>query len=438
MINNLYQRFNDNINNQDLMLNADSFAIAVSGGSDSIALLLLAKKFANKNNKNIIALTVDHKLRENSGIENIKVQELCKSLGIIHKSFFWDSNSIESGIEAKAREARYELMTQFCVINNIKCLLVGHTLDDRIENFFIRLSRGSGIHGLSSNNIMYFNNIAILRPLSNIAKQELIDFLSIEKIDFSTDESNLNPKYSQRNEIRYKLESFLDSNFIDKVQYKKRIITSLNLLDQAYEIIKTQFNDFLSKKVIISSYGFAVIKHADISTINHHILFYILSHLLTIIGGNLFTPKAYKIDNLIKIITLGVPNHTTLHNCCVLIRDNQIIIYKEQNRTKYFCTMEKKILVDKRFLMEIEGKIDNSYVVTNFTSEDFYKIKKDFNFQYFIAKDLIGIKNILFTLPVLKTLENKLIIPHINYGTSEVEFSIKISFLPQYISKFTF
>ncbi len=431
------QKFKQNIYDMGLLSCNKKIAIAVSGGPDSVALLILSKTCFYDSTK-IIALTFNHNLRENSSTESSQVHELCRSLDIEHHIFEWQHNDIKNNsIEASAREARYESMTKFCKENDICSLLVGHTLDDKIENFFIRLSRGSGIHGLSSNNNMVYNSIKIFRPLHNFEKDELINFLNLQKINFSVDESNLNPKFSQRNEIRYKLESFLESNFIDKKLYKRRIIKSLDLLDQAYSIIKLEFNNFINSKVEISHLGFASIKISNIAELNQHILFYVLSYLLTIIGGNNFTPKSFKVENLIELILSLKLTRITLHNCCVMIKNHEIVIYKEQNK-KYLYQLEQNLLIDNRFFLNIEGIIDREYFVTNFSTEDYKGITDDINFKFLIKNNFKNVKNILFTLPVLKDLENRLIIPHINYSNAHEEFSTKITFMPRYVSKFMF
>jgi len=130
------QKFKQNIYDMGLLSCNKKIAIAVSGGPDSVALLILAKT-CFYDSTDIIALTFNHNLRENSSTESSQVHELCRSLDIEHHIFEWQHNNIKNNsIEASAREARYESMTKFCKENDICSLLVGHTLDDKIENFF--------------------------------------------------------------------------------------------------------------------------------------------------------------------------------------------------------------------------------------------------------------------------------------------------------------
>ena len=101
-------------------------AVAVSGGSDSLALLLLAHNFAQKNKGRLIALTVDHGLRPESKDEALKVQTWAKEKEIEHVILEWQGEKPQSRLQEKAREARYTLLTNWCKENGVEHLLLGH------------------------------------------------------------------------------------------------------------------------------------------------------------------------------------------------------------------------------------------------------------------------------------------------------------------------
>ena len=151
------------INNNTL-----NIAIAVSGGSDSLALFFLLLDFCQNRNIKIHALSVDHKMRTNSSIEVKKLANLLKKYhsndNFSHNILTLPKNKIpQKNIEAKLRELRYELLGKYCQKNNIKLLFLGHQLNDIAENFLIRLFRGSSIDGLSS-----------LKEISNLNDLKLI------------------------------------------------------------------------------------------------------------------------------------------------------------------------------------------------------------------------------------------------------------------------
>src|SRR5574344_373927 len=125
--------------------NNEKIAVGVSGGADSLALVLRFKEMG----LDIVALTVDHKLRLESGEEAKYVAEIMQKYGINHYILEWNGNKPKRGIEEKAREARYELISKWCEDNKVKVLAMGHHLQDQAETFLLRLQRGSGIYGLS-------------------------------------------------------------------------------------------------------------------------------------------------------------------------------------------------------------------------------------------------------------------------------------------------
>ena len=124
--------------------------IAVSGGTDSMALLCLSNKFCQKNNIDLIAITVDHKTREDSAMEAKFVTKACQKYKIHHRIL--ENNFVipTSNIESNLREIRYKLLLDFAKEHDIKNILIAHHQQDVAENFLIRLFRGSGIDGLSS------------------------------------------------------------------------------------------------------------------------------------------------------------------------------------------------------------------------------------------------------------------------------------------------
>ena len=90
---------------------------------------------------------VDHKLRKESSKEANSVCSILKKIDINCKVLNWHGKKPLKNIQSLAREKRYQLLVKECKKNNINNLLVGHHLDDMVENFIIRLTRGSGLKG---------------------------------------------------------------------------------------------------------------------------------------------------------------------------------------------------------------------------------------------------------------------------------------------------
>ena len=118
-----------------------NFALAVSGGSDSLCLAYFSYMYASEFKNKMHVLIVNHKLRKESHKEALKVKEILKKKGIQSKVLNWKGKIPRSNIQRNARNIRYSLISNYCSNKNIKFLITAHHADDQIENFFIRLLR---------------------------------------------------------------------------------------------------------------------------------------------------------------------------------------------------------------------------------------------------------------------------------------------------------
>jgi tRNA(Ile)-lysidine synthetase, N-terminal domain len=168
----VYKKFEKNLN-----LNED-FIVAVSGGPDSLALSFLTKIYSIKKNLNVRYFIVDHKLRINSSEETRFVKLLFKSLSTNIDILTWKGKKPKSNIQSVARNKRYKLLINKAKKLNINNILLGHHEDDLIENFFIRILRGSGLNGIISfDERTKYQNIKIIRPLLKFSKKKLENIL---------------------------------------------------------------------------------------------------------------------------------------------------------------------------------------------------------------------------------------------------------------------
>jgi len=157
--------------------------LAVSGGPDSIALLLLAhSNFAGT----VRAATVDHKLRPEAKSEANFVADLCRQLGIPHDILVPDA-PITGNIQSSARTTRYALLNQWADEHDIPWLATAHHADDQLETVLMRLNRGSGLSGMSA---IRQRNKNIIRPLLGSEKAELVEYVHSHNIIPVDDPSN--------------------------------------------------------------------------------------------------------------------------------------------------------------------------------------------------------------------------------------------------------
>lgn len=199
---------------------APHIALAVSGGSDSTALMVLAAqwlKLAEKPPK-VTVLTVDHGLRPESAEEARAVSTWARELGFEAHMLQWEGRKPASGIQAAAREVRYRLMSKWCRDNDVKLLVTAHTIEDQAETVMMRLARGTGIEGLGGIvEQRELDGLILARPLLGVSRDRLRALLVSEGQPWIDDPSNENPAF-ERIRLRQAL-STLASHGLDAAAF---------------------------------------------------------------------------------------------------------------------------------------------------------------------------------------------------------------------------
>ena len=180
------------------------FVLAVSGGPDSTALLVLAAGWAKrlKRAPKLVAVTVDHGLRKEAAAEAAAVRRLARSLNVPHRTLRWRGDKPKTGLQEAARLARYGLLAQAARQAGFGHILTAHTLDDQAETVLFRLARGSGLGGLAgmapaSRLPTGEGNILLLRPLLGLSKARLYATLNAARIAYSEDPTNIDPRFTR-------------------------------------------------------------------------------------------------------------------------------------------------------------------------------------------------------------------------------------------------
>jgi tRNA(Ile)-lysidine synthase len=178
--------------------------LAVSGGPDSTALLVLAARWrkALRRGPKLVAVTVDHGLRPEAKLEAAAVARLARELGVSHHTLRWRGRKPLTGLQAAARAARYRLLADAARSANARHVLTAHTLDDQAETVLIRLTSGSGIGGLAAMARVSVlpeggDDIALVRPFLEIPKARLLTMLRKARVGYADDPSNSDPRFTR-------------------------------------------------------------------------------------------------------------------------------------------------------------------------------------------------------------------------------------------------
>jgi tRNA(Ile)-lysidine synthase len=172
---------------------------AVSGGPDSIALMhLLSRWNEGPLPQKIIIATVDHGLRPEAAEEARWVSEEAAALGFSHRILVWAGEKPATGLQERARDARYHLLVNLAHETGASHLVTAHTLDDQAETVLMRMARGSGLSGLAGMAAERDRDgIRHLRPLLECPKVALVDLCEREGWRFATDPSNRDERFAR-------------------------------------------------------------------------------------------------------------------------------------------------------------------------------------------------------------------------------------------------
>lgn len=170
-------------------------ALAVSGGGDSLAMLLLAHAAIPDR---IAAATVDHGLREGSAAEAATVVQLCRRIGVPHATL---SVAVAAGnLQDRARAARYGALARWCLGEGLRALATAHQLDDQAETLVMRLNRGSGLAGLAgvrARGAAPDADLLLVRPLLGWRRCELASVTEAAGVVPAVDPSNDDDRFER-------------------------------------------------------------------------------------------------------------------------------------------------------------------------------------------------------------------------------------------------
>lgn len=297
-------------------------AVAVSGGVDSLALVLALKAC----DADCVALTVDHSLRAESAAEAKTVAKYMRKLEMPHVILTVKAKFVGNKMEW-ARTQRYALLLDYCKQHKIKTLYVAHHQDDQVETFFLNLERGSGLKGLSGmREISVMQGIRIVRPLLAFPKSILAAYVKSHKLKPIEDPTNQNTTY-KRNRLR----QVMAQVFPDTPELSTRIGQAMAHLAQAEDFIADATDAALVQCVKLEQNGAAEID-APLFLSLHKLLQYRV--LLSVLQRISSKPKPPRAEALLAVLARIAANEKafTLHGVKAALRQKKWRLCREEKK----------------------------------------------------------------------------------------------------------
>lgn len=319
-----------------------SIVLAVSGGADSLALLLMADLWRAKAERPdrhtrdlpIHVATVDHGLRREAAAEAAGVAAFAQAKGFPAHVLTWDGPKPTSGLQAAARAARYALLVDLVRRLDLPRpagVIVAHHLDDQAETFLMRLARGSGIDGLAA---MAFErpleltggDVVLRRPLLGVPKAALVATLEARGWSRIEDPSNADTTF-ERVRVRRSLDVLADLG-VDA----DALATSARRLARARAALEASTRDLARLALRSNAGAFAEIDAAAFDAAPDEIRLRLLQHVLAAWGSGGEPPRMQSLEDLLERLSAGAPFAATLGGCRIERRTGRIVATREPGR----------------------------------------------------------------------------------------------------------
>jgi len=202
----LFGKFLTEVRRERFFQRGDTLLVAVSGGVDSMVLLALCLRLAQKESLTVACAHINYRLRgKESEAQEALVRRFAKDHEIFYAVARPHSKKTKQNFQAFARDVRRDFLLKIAQKIRATHVVLGHHLEDQVETVMGHLLRGSGLHGLGAMGPMvFFEKIPWVRPLLSFQKKELYAYARKEKIPFIEDSSNKTFKY-HRNRLRQEL-----------------------------------------------------------------------------------------------------------------------------------------------------------------------------------------------------------------------------------------
>ncbi|MEA1676779.1 tRNA lysidine(34) synthetase TilS [Nitrospirillum sp. BR 11163] len=269
---------------------APTLAVGVSGGRDSLALTLLADRWARARGGRVEALTVDHALRPESAAEAARVGRWLADRGIFHTILTWGGAKPATGLQAAARQARYDLLTAACRARGILHLCLAHHREDQAETVALRQAGGSGVEGLAGMAAARaLADVRLLRPLLTVSRADLGATCRAFGQPWIDDPSNLMERYA-RGRLRRQGVPLGD------------LLAQAAQAGRARAALEFGLADAVARHVLLAPEGYAVVDADALWTLPRPVALRLLAGLAAAVGGQPYLPPTQGAERLLAAL----------------------------------------------------------------------------------------------------------------------------------------
>ncbi len=401
---------------------APFIAVGVSGGPDSLALAILSDRWARSRGGTICALTVDHRLRPESGAEIRRLAGWLSARGIRHEILVWEGEKPATGIQEAARAARYRLLAKWCREQGCLHLLTAHHREDQAETFLIRRASKSGVDGLAGMSaVRELDCCRVLRPLLGIPKVRLTATLAAEGQPYIADPSNRDPAFA-RARLRAGRVARRD------VDPDAAVLEVAGRFARERAARERASDALLARAASVHPAGFAALDVATLLSAPTEIAERALSALVAMLGAGLYPPRRQAVCRLLRVLAGGARGGYTLAGCRFVPWRGRYLVLRELAAAAGPLLIHPgaSLVWDRRFTVTLPETAAGSLAVDYLGEGGITKLD-------WRAPALRGIRLPPLIRPILPAIRDEngiAAVPHLGYRRRGVRLLPKLIFRP--------
>jgi len=321
----------------------ETLGLAVSGGGDSMALMVLLADWAEGRGMALAAVTVDHGLRPEAAAEAAAVARQAAGLGISHDILRWQGPAGAPGnLQDMARRARYRLIADWAAGAGIGHVALGHTRDDLAETLLMRLARGSGVDGLAAMApLRRMHGVAFLRPLLDVSRAALRAELRRRGLAWVEDPSNNDPRF-ERVKARRVLAALAPLGIT-----AERLARTAQHLATARAALRGATAEAAQRLARVDAGGAVWLDPAGLAELPEEIRLRLLAHALCWVSTAEYRPRRDALERLAAGLAAG--RGGTLHGCRAVRRRAGIGLLREPRAAEAAAPAAPDALWDGRW-----------------------------------------------------------------------------------------